>query len=128
MSFAHILTVTGSCHSETASELGKRPYCLSTGKRWVVWRPEKKSDRGRHAILPSRRSQAPAFIMMTGDTEMRVLQNMRPTLRTKGMKPFVKLLCERGSRKKSPWSSQFTVLPYLFCIVTQYAWASVSHS
>jgi len=51
---------------------------------------KKKSDRGRREILPSRRSQAPAFIMMTGDTEMRFLQNMRPTLRTKGVKPFVK--------------------------------------
>lgn len=58
---------------------------------------KKKSDWGRHVILPSRRSQAPAFIMVTGDIEMKFLQNMRPALRTNGMKPFVKFFCERRS-------------------------------
>lgn len=41
----------------------------------------------------------------------------------KGWNPLWKRI-----QKKSPWSSQFNVLPYLFCVVTQYAWASVSHS
>jgi hypothetical protein len=56
-------------NSLSAWELALLPFNLKKGcGRIFVWRPEKESDRGRHVILPGRRSRALAFIMMTEDT------------------------------------------------------------
>lgn len=56
-------------NSLSAWEKGLLGFQLEKGcGRIFVWRPEKENDRSRHAMLPSRRSRALAFIIMTGDT------------------------------------------------------------